>query len=153
MKYTRRQAAIFSLVVLGIVLSPIVQNWVKTPTDSFPFSYYPMFSKKRGATYGLYYVVTYDSLGRKEHLPYRLAGTGGFNQVRRQINKAHRNDGGMPFLKKVEKRLVKKDKAYYRGLARIELVKGYYHLENYFLNNDTLPLLERNIATLKIKEQ
>ncbi|PRX54952.1 hypothetical protein [Flagellimonas meridianipacifica] len=152
MKYTRRQAAIFSIVALGIVLSPIVQNWVKTPTDSFPFSYYPMFSKKRGATYGLYYVVTYDSLGHKEHLPYRLAGTGGFNQVRRQINKAHRNDGGMTFLKRVEKRLVKKDRAYYHGLTRIELVKGYYHLENYFLNNDTLPLLERNIATLKIKE-
>jgi hypothetical protein len=153
MRYTKRQTVIVGSILLSLVMCPIVQNWTKKPVDSFPLSYYPMFSKKRGETYGLYYVMAYDSLGTKKRLPYHIAGTGGFNQVRRQINKAHKIDGGRPFLKKVGKRLAKKDKSLYERLVKIELVKGYYHLENYFLRNDTLPLLERKIASYQIEKR
>ena len=151
MKLSKNQVVAISLIVLAIVMSPIMENWAKKPKDSFPLSYYPMFSKKRDTTYGVYHVVGYDSTETRIDIPYRMVGTGGFNQVRRQIKKARKKDRAIPFLEKAAERIKSSDKALYRSLIKLELVKGYYHLENYFLNNDTLPVLERNIAKLKIR--
>lgn len=135
-----------------MVLSPILQNWAKKPKDSFPLSYYPMFAKKRSQNYGLYYVVGLDTLGKRIRIPYKLAGTGGFNQVRRQINRARKKEGGLPFLKKTANRIAENKSKFYGSLAALELVKGYYPLEGYFLNNDTLPILERKVAIYKIEK-
>ncbi len=151
MKLSKTRAAVFSIAISAVVLSPIVQNWVEKPKDSFPLSYYPMFAKKRSENYGLHYVVGQDTLGRRTRIHYKLAGTGGFNQVRRQINKARKKQGGVPFLEKVANNLSKKESDLYGRLVSLELVKGYYPLEGYFLNNDTIPVLERKIATYKIK--
>ena len=151
MKYSKTQALVFSIAITVVVLSPVAENWAKNPKDSFPLSYYPMFAKKRSENYGLYYVVGQDTLGQRTRIPYKLAGTGGFNQVRRQINKARKTEGGVPFLQKVASNLAKKEKDLYGKLMTLELVKGYYPLEGYFLNNDTIPVLERKIATHKIK--
>lgn len=151
MKLSKNQVGAIGLIALGIVMYPVTENWADDPKDSFPFSYYPMFSKKRDKMYGLYYVVGYDSTDNKVDIPYRLLGTGGFNQVRRQIKKATKNKGGVPFLKNVAKRIQKKDGQRYERLTRIELVKGYYHIENYFLKSDTLPVLERAITNLEIE--
>src|SRR5262249_22843254 len=38
---------VLSVVMIGATLSPVVENWREKPTDSFPLSYYPMFSQKR----------------------------------------------------------------------------------------------------------
>ncbi|MEM7380506.1 MAG: hypothetical protein AAF361_04830 [Bacteroidota bacterium] len=151
MNFSKPQAVLFSAVFLGIVISPIAQNWARKPKDSFPLSYYPMFAKKRSENYGLYYVVGHDTLGNKSRIPYRLLGTGGFNQVRRQINRAPKTESGIPLLKKVAQTIAHKDKGLYEKLARLELVKGYYHLENYFLHKDTIPVLERKIANYNLK--
>ncbi|BFP42454.1 hypothetical protein FGF1_32990 [Flavobacteriaceae bacterium GF1] len=150
MNFSKTQALVFSIVVLLLVLSPVVQNWAKHPKDSFPLSYYPMFAKKRTQNYGLYYVVGQDTLGQDFRIPYKLAGTGGFNQVRRQINKARKKEKGLPFLQKVAGNIAKKEPQLYDRLMALELVKGYYHLEGYFLEKDTLPVLERKIAIYKI---
>ena len=151
MKLSKNQVAAVSLIVLALVLFPIKENWVADPKDSFPLSYYPMFSKKRDSTYGVYQVVGYDTTGTRVEIPYKLVGTGGFNQVRRQIKKAREKGRTVPFLKKAAAQIKKKDKALYQGLIRLELVKGYYHLENYFLKDDILPVLERNIGSLKVE--
>ncbi|MEM0940130.1 MAG: hypothetical protein AAGI25_10125 [Bacteroidota bacterium] len=151
MSFSQTQALIFSITLLLVTLSPIAQNWVKKPKDSFPLSYYPMFAKKRSQNYGLYYVVGEDTLGQRMKIPYKLSGTGGFNQVRRQINRARKNKGGLPFLKKTAHTISKKEPGLYGRLTSLELVKGYYSLERYFLYNNTLPILERKIATYKIE--
>lgn len=146
MKYSRNQAILASIFVIVLVLSPVTENWETRPKDSFPISYYPMFSKKRDATYGLYYFVGYDSVQNRYKIPYKLAGTGGFNQVRRQIKKKARSSKAEAFTQQVAERVAENKRLPYSGLVRIELVKGYYHLENYYLKQDTLPVSEKRLA-------
>ena len=42
----------------------------------------------------MYYFVGYDSLQNRYKIPYKLIGTGGFNQVRRQLQKSARQGKG-----------------------------------------------------------
>ncbi|GAA4271571.1 hypothetical protein U6A24_13375 [Aquimarina gracilis] len=153
MKYSQKQAMLISFTILALVLSPIVENWASKPKDNFPFSYYPMFSKKRKATYGVYYFVGYDTNQNRHIIPYKFAGTGGFNQVRRQIKKAARSNKASEYTQKVAERIALKNNYPYSQLERIELVKGYYHLEKYFSKKDTLPVHERKIAFYKIERR
>ena len=143
-------AAIFSIVVLLLVLSPVGENWSKTPKDNFPLSYYPMFSKKREATYTLRYVVGYDEQQRRYNIPYHYIGNGGFNQVRRQIIKQCKNGKSKKLAKKVARRLAKSKDPLYQDLERIEVVKGTYNFEIYFEIGDKTPLKEKVLCTQKI---
>jgi len=152
MQYSQNQALWISVFVIILILSPILENWASKPKDNFPLSYYPMFSKKRQATYGMYYFVGYDTAQNRYKISYKLAGTGGFNQVRRQIKKAARSDKAKAYTQEVAKRIANMKEYPYSELTRIELVKGYYHLENYFLKQDTLPVHERKVAFHKIKK-
>lgn len=151
MKYTQNQAIVGSMIILVFIMFPVVENWREKPKDSFPLSYYPMFSHKRGATYGVYYFVGYDSAENRYKIPYKLAGTGGFNQVRRQIKKKARSTRAKAFTQQVAERVTKQRDYPFNQLVRIELVKGYYHLENYFVKNDTLPTREYLISYHKIE--
>ncbi|AXT59652.1 hypothetical protein D1816_04535 [Aquimarina sp. AD10] len=151
MKYSKQQVVWISTIAIVLVLSPIIENWADKPKDSFPLSYYPMFSKKRNATYPIYHFVGYDSDQKRYIIPYTFAGTGGFNQVRRQIKKAAKSENAYQFTQKVAERISNKKGHPYSALERIELIKGYYHLENYFLKKDTLPVHERKIAIYKIQ--
>ncbi|MBW1299056.1 hypothetical protein [Aquimarina litoralis] len=152
MQYSQNQALWISIFVIVLILSPVLENWAKKPTDSFPLSYYPMFSKKRQATYGMYYFVGYDAAHNRYKISYKLAGTGGFNQVRRQITKAARSGKATEFTKEIAERIATKNEYPYSKMIRVELVKGYYHLENFFLKQDTLPVHERKVAFHKIKK-
>lgn len=143
-------AAIFSIVVLLLVLSPVVENWRKTPVDNFPLSYYPMFSKKREATYTLRYVVGYDEQQQRYHIPYHYIGSGGFNQVRRQINKQCKKGKSEKLAKKVARCLAKSKEPLYQNLERVEVVKGTYNFEIYFVKGDKTPLQEKVLCTQTI---
>jgi len=76
-----------SLLTLGAVIWPVVQNWRRMPRDGFPFSWYPMFSARRGKTSSVTCVIGVDLNGNQHQLHYRYAGFGGHNQVRRQLNR------------------------------------------------------------------
>ena len=56
-------ASLLSLALIGAVLSPIRQNWRPKPHDSFPLSYFPMFSARRKAVESFYYLVARDENG------------------------------------------------------------------------------------------
>jgi len=47
----------FSLLMTCAVLWPIVENWREDLTDSFPLSYYPMFTEKRAEKARVTYMV------------------------------------------------------------------------------------------------
>ena len=57
----KRVAFLSSLAMIGAVLGPIQQNWRAQPHDSFPLSYYPMFSAKRQAIETFHYLVGGDA--------------------------------------------------------------------------------------------
>lgn len=150
MEITKSKAMLVTAVVMLIVLFPVKENWAEKPKDNFPLSYYPMFAKKRDNHYGMYYVTAMDTLGQKMKISYKLIGTGGFNQVRRQISQARKTESGRPFLKKVAMKVERKSPDLHGRLTSISLVKGYYNLEGFFVEQDTLPVLERTIATYKL---
>src|SRR5437773_2327725 len=83
----KRVAFLSSLVMIGAVLWPVQQNWRKPPHDSFPLSYYPMFSAKREAIETFHYLVGRDAEGKRYLIPHSFASAGGLNAARRQINK------------------------------------------------------------------
>ncbi|MCG8321596.1 MAG: hypothetical protein MI921_18985 [Cytophagales bacterium] len=139
---TKAAASIFSVIMIMAILWPVRQNWVENPQDEFPFSYYPMFSHKRKATHSLPYFVGYDISGKRHYIPYKYAGPGGFNQVRRQINKRARQGDVEELTKKVATRLARTNKAPYNELVRVEMVRGRYNLDDFFMSENKLPIKE-----------
>jgi len=130
--FARRRAAIFSLVVVLVVLSPILQNWHPEATDNFPLSYYPMFSYERPDLERLNYLVGLDADGRRFRIPYTQAGSGGMNQVRRQINtRVSRNQSDV-LCRSVSQRIARSRLAYYAGIQTVQVVTGDYDLDEFF---------------------
>ncbi|WBL18745.1 hypothetical protein [Citricoccus sp. NR2] len=62
----------------------------KNKHDSFPISTYPMFSADRAGRIVVPHVVGETADGERINLSYRLYGTGGLNQVRKQVARAVR---------------------------------------------------------------
>ncbi len=147
---TKLSAAIFSALILFAIMYPIKENWQASPKDNFPLSYYPMFSHKRDSTYSVNYFVGYDAQDNRILVPYKFAGSGGFNQVRRQINRKCKEGEAKALTKKVAKRLAKSEEVPYNTLVRVELVKGTYHLDNYFIKGDKNPIKEKVLSKRKI---
>ena len=83
----RTGAAVFSAAVLAAVLSPLLQyrRPLASRVDSFPLSWYPMFSAKRRRRAWVTHAVGVTADGRRRSLPLDALGTGGLNQVRRQL--------------------------------------------------------------------
>jgi hypothetical protein len=146
MYQSKSLAAAWSFVILAAIVWPVRENLKKKPKDSFPLSYFPMFSYKRDSTYTTNYLVGYDAQGRELLVPYRYAGSGGFNQVRRQINKKVKQGKGLAMTEKVAKRLAKANRAPYDRLVRVALMTGTYHLDRYFLHRQKTPLQEAPVA-------
>ncbi|MEO0330912.1 MAG: hypothetical protein AAF223_04375 [Bacteroidota bacterium] len=143
-------ATAFSILLLIVLLWPIQENWRKKPKDNFPLSYYPMFSHKRNTTYSMPYLVGYDSLQNRYFIPYQYAGTGGFNQVRRQMRQMVREDRHDELIERVAQQLGKTQRSPFDQLKRVDLVRGKYHFEDYFLHNQKAPISEKLLSTRKI---
>ena len=56
-------AGVFSVVLLMVVASPIVENWRPEPHDDFPLSYFPMISYERPDRQQVTYLVGLDTGG------------------------------------------------------------------------------------------
>ncbi|GAB4403759.1 MAG: hypothetical protein OHK0039_03310 [Bacteroidia bacterium] len=150
MKQTKPKAWALTLLLCGAILWPVRENWRPSPRDDFPFSYYPMFSYQRNETYRCTYLVGYDSDSVRHLIPYRYAGSGGFNQVRRQINADRREGRGARLLARVAETWQTRKQAGDPQLVRIDLVQGRYHIDRFFLENDRQPIEEDIIHTLQL---
>ena len=131
-----RRSRLFALCIcfalIGAVLSPIGQNWSKTPQDNFPLSYYPMFSAKRRPIETFYYVVGTDSHGRRVQLPHTVIGNGGENQVRRGLRKTIDDGRATDLAQDVAKRVAGKTGRRYRNIVSITVCRGKYSVEDWF---------------------
>lgn len=143
-------AGLFSILLMVVLLLPITENWKEAPKDDFPLSYYPMFSHRRAATHSLNYVIGYDQSMNWHYIPYRYIDSGGFNQVRRQLNKRVREDNYKGVLPKVARRLKRSDQAPYNKIITIELVRGRFRYADYFIKKDKKPLSEKILDTYLI---
>lgn len=125
-------ARCISVLVVLVVLSPVVQNWRKKPSDSFPLSYFPMFTQKRQPEMKVTYLVGLDGAGNRHKVPYKFAGNGGLNQVRKQIAAKVRRDEAEDLCGKVAQKLAKRDAPPYADLTEVRVVTGKYSLDGYF---------------------
>ncbi len=147
---TKLAAVIFSITVGLAVLSPVTENWAKKPADDFPLSYYPMFSARRDVHYSVNYLVGHDSLNNRHIIPYKFIGRGGFNQVRRQLNRNVKRKKYKSTTHKVAKKVSKSRQPPFTELKEIHLVKGTYNMDVYFTEHK-MPAEEETLFIQPIK--
>jgi hypothetical protein len=147
-----RRAALFSLLVVLVVLSPIVQNWLPRAADNFPLSYYPMFSYERPVEERLNYLVGLDASGTRIGIPYTRAGSGGMNQVRRQINTRVSRNQSAQLCESVSQRIARSRSAYYTRIQTVQVVTGDYNLDEFFTASK-LPRSEQVRASCTVKRR
>ena len=125
-------AGVLSALVVGAVVLPVVQNWRERPKDGFPLSYYPMFSLKRSESTTVRHLVGLDADGGRHLLPHTYAGTGGLNQVRRQINKVVRGGEADTLCRLVASRVAQEGEERFVGVITVQIVVGQYRPTDYF---------------------
>jgi hypothetical protein len=147
---TKRRASAVALLLVAALLRPIAENRRRSPTDSFPFSYYPMFSRRRAERARVIYLVGVDAGGRSCLLPHACAGSGGFNQVRRQINRAVREGRADALCASVAASPVLTQTAAFADVVEVRVVAGDFCLTDYVPGN-ARPLAERVRAAHQVR--
>lgn len=117
---------------LLVLASPIVQNWRSKPVDSFPLSYYPMFSAQRGTTFTGQSIVGVDERGQRRVLPYQFAGNGGFNQVRRQVRAKVKAERSAELCAGVAKRLRRSRRDEWHQLRAVQVLTVTHDMKKFF---------------------
>ncbi len=134
--HARRLAATYSLALLAAVIAPIRQNWRPEPRkDGFPLSYYPMFSARRRSTATVYSLIGVGADGTRIRLPHRIAGTGGLNQVRRQINRCVAEGRTDELCQRAARELIRRNRreaSPFAAIISVDLVASKFRLEDCF---------------------
>jgi len=142
-------AGALGVLLMGATLAPIAQNWRAQPRDSFPFSYYPMFSEKRGDKYEVNYMVGLDGQGAEHVISYQLAGRGGLNSTRRQINKLVRQQQADRLCRSLADRVARDTEPPYSEIRTVQIVTGWFRFADYFAGNKT-PASKRVHASCEV---
>jgi hypothetical protein len=142
-------ASALSIAILVAVVAPVFENWKATPADDFPLSYYPMFTFDKSDRQRVTYLVAYDPSGARFLLPYRYAGQGGLNQVRRQMNKLLEGGQASRLCRTVASRVVRFGDLPI-DVSRIEIVTGTFLMTRFFAG-DRVPVSENIRAACPVQ--
>lgn len=124
----------FAVALLGAVLMPVRQNWrpAEQRVDGFPFSYYPMFTKRRAQYATVVYAVGVLADGSRRRLRHKVLGSGGLNQIRHQLYRvALTEDRADEYVEALVPRLAEKPSC--ADLVRVEIVRGEFDLDECLL--------------------
>lgn len=128
----RTVTAAVVLTGLLVVLSPVRHNWTTSPWDSFPLSHYPMFSARRRATARVVHPVGVRGDGTRTPLSYHYCGTGGFNQVRRQLRRAVTDGRATQVASDVASTLGRRPRRGDTDVTSVEIITGTYRYRAWF---------------------
>lgn len=148
---TRVRAAVWTVLVCGAVLSPVVQGFRDKPKDDFPLSWFPMFARARPEVETPVYAV---AIGEGERTPVGVQywTSGGFNQGATQMLLAAR--GGPSALRPLCERIAMKvARSPLRGVppsTEIRILRGWYSRATYFGEGDTKPTREVVLASCPV---
>ena len=145
-------AGTLSLGLIAGVLWPLRQNWCERPRDSYPFSYFPMFSAKRRKRVRERYFVGLDPSGRRRLIPYTYFAGGGLNMVRRQLRRLVIAGRAEDVGRRVADNLAREPDGPFADVVTVQVVAGEYRLADYF-TGDKEPLSERVHATCEVERQ
>lgn len=127
----------------GVLLSPL-RHYVGTPKqvkhhkfarDSFPLSTYPMFSTDRKGRVTVPHVIGITADGQRVPLHYRHYGTGGLNQVRKQIARAVRGGDAAKIAQRYADALAsptRKLRSREAAVQRVLVVRSRFSFDDYF---------------------
>lgn len=128
----------FSTFLIGAVLAPIRQNWRAEKRDGFPLSYYPMFTARRPARSTVFHFRGIDGGGGLVTVPYTYAGTGGLNQVRRQIRRMALAGRADELCARTASSVATHGRLH--TVRRVQLVRAAYRLDDWFLGVSREPV-------------
>lgn len=132
----RRLATTYSIALLGAVIVPIRQNWRPKPRrDGFPRSYYPMFSARRRSTATVHSLVGVTVDGTRVRLPHGVAGSGGLNQVRRQIRRCVAEDRTEEPCQRAAQEIIRRNRrrsSPYADVVSVDVVASKFRLDDCF---------------------
>ena len=139
-----------SLLTVGAVLWPVVRNWREKPEDDFPLSHYPMFSAKRPEKVRVTHLMGLDGEENRYIIPYKYAGGGGMNQVRRQINRIVREGRADALCQTVAAKISLEKEGRFTEVVKVQVITGKYRLADYF-SGDKEPVSERVRASCTVR--
>jgi hypothetical protein len=116
--------------------------------DSFPLSFYPMFSDHLDKHWKLSYAVAVYADGRRESLPYHVLGTGGVNQVRKQLFRAVLRGRAAQHARLLAGRVAAHPAC--ADVVRVEIVRGEFDLDHCVLSRRTEPGTETVLASAEV---
>ncbi|WP_114559991.1 hypothetical protein [Desertihabitans aurantiacus] len=133
----RLQKALTLLAAAGLVtavLVPVRQSW-RPPSerrDGFPLSYYPMFSARRRRTGTVVHLLGVDADGESRVLHHRHAGTGGMNQVRRQMNRRVARGAAAGLAAEAARSVAASSRPTERGVVEVQVVSSTHRYDDFF---------------------
>ncbi len=145
----RLVALLTSGALLAAVLAPLRQHARPDPRDGFPFSYYPMFSARRSAHGTVTHLVGLQDDGARRVLHHGYLGTGGLNQVRRQLNRSVRDGRAQEVATAVAAVVAVRPRRGDGAVTEVRVVSGRYRYDAFFAG-DREPVREQVHATATV---
>lgn len=128
---------VVTAAVVGAALYPLRQ-WLRPEDrrrDGFPLSYYPMFSARRGQYGYVTYVVAERADGSRYTVPLSVLGSGGANQIRRQIFRlAVREGRAEEYARLAAEQVARHSK--HTDAVRVRVVRGKFDLDACLLRRE-----------------
>lgn len=139
-------------VFAGVLLSPL-RHYVgnqktvqrnKVAYDSFPISTYPMFSADRKGRVTVPHVIGVTATGQRRPVHYRHYGTGGLNQVRKQVARAIRQGVAATVAQRYADALAASKRSKDAEIVTVLVVRSRFSFDTYFdrQHPDTTPFRE-----------
>jgi hypothetical protein len=143
-------AAAFSIALIGAMLSAVFQNWQARPRDSFPLSYFPMFTGELDDLHTEHYLVGRDARGRRYAIHYNnIAPGGSMPRIRSQTREMVRGGQAAELCQRASGRIAERNPRSLRSVNRLEVMTGQFSLAEY-LKGVKLPRSERVRAACPI---
>jgi hypothetical protein len=141
-----------SLSVALAILSPLKEEWRGIRGDSFPLSWYPMFSRPRPDPESTNYIVGIEKDGTRHIIRSDLYVPGGMNQARRQLSTlVSSSKSARETCEKAAKAVARHSSGELRDVRELRLVRGYYHMKKYFGDGIKTPEREQVHARCIVK--
>ena len=148
---TRIGATIWTVLVCGAVLSPIVQGFLDEPHDDFPLSWFPMFAAARPDIEKPVYAV---AIGGGEHafVPAHYWTAGGFNQGAWQMLDAAAAGPTKlrPLCERIARAVAKRPLRGVSGAGEVQIRRGTYSLETFFGAGERTPISETVLVSCAV---
>ena len=133
-------AILLSLLLTFALLSPLKEEWRGEDGDSFPLSWYPMFSKPRPAQEMIAYMVGVLPDGTRRVIKSNYFVRGNMNQARMHVAKyARQKKTSDELCKRASEKISEKKRGAKSRMRQVRLVRGHFSREAYFGADQELP--------------